>query len=278
MDDLRKEIVSVIIPTYNRRHVLSRAIDSVLNQSFKPFEVIVIDDGSTDGTSEYVSSVPEVTLIQIENQGVSFARNVGIKAARGKYIASLDSDDYWFKDKLLRQMEIVQQNPETKIIYTNEVWIRNGKRVNQCKIHQKYGGWIFKKCLPLCLISPSSVMIERALLLNEGGYDESLPACEDYDLWLRLSSKYPVYFLDEPLIYKTGGHEDQLSRRHWGMDRFRVKALLRALTFDLSADDREALLFTLHQKCTVIEEGFKKRGKILEAKTYEDIASKIAGV
>jgi glycosyltransferase involved in cell wall biosynthesis len=264
--------ISVIIPTYNRAHVLKRAIDSVLNQTFSDFEIIVVDDGSTDDTQKLLKQYDDkLKVITTENRGVSAARNIAIKDAKGKYIAGLDSDDYWHKRKLERQIEALESRPDIKIIYTNEIWIRNGKRVNQCKQHQKYSGHIYKKCLPLCIISPSSVVMERSIFDDIGLFDEDLPACEDYDLWLRVASKYEVFFLDEELIYKTGGHEDQLSHKYWGMDRFRVTALQKALNLDLSDGDKKATVEMLKEKCRVLILGFEKRGKVDEAKIYRDI-------
>ncbi len=178
--------ISVIIPTYNRAHTLSRALDSVLAQTHPADEVIVIDDGSTDSTVELLqNSYPNVTLIQQQNRGVSAARNSGIRASHSEWVALLDSDDEWLPDKLNKQLALVSQQPEYKIIHSDEIWIRYGVRVNQMKKHIKKGGWIFQDCLPLCAISPSAVMIHRSVFDDVGLFDESLPACEDYDLWLR---------------------------------------------------------------------------------------------
>jgi len=221
---------SVIIPSYDRVGFLPRAIDSVLAQANDSLEIIVIDDGSTDGTYEFLNeNYPDIILIQQENSGVSAARNKGISQASGEWIALLDSDDEWLEGKLHEQLSELE-NSGLKVCHADEIWIRNGVRVNQMNKHKKRGGAIFKYCLPLCAMSPSSIVIHRSVFESVGLFDESLPACEDYDLWLRITAHYEVAFIDKPLINKYGGHEDQLSRQYWGMDRFRVTALDKLLS------------------------------------------------
>lgn len=235
--------VSVIIPSYNRAHVLPRAIDSVLSQHLTRFdaknpkpqaaianiELIVVDDGSDDGTQELIArNYPDIRLLTQENQGVSAARNAGLAAASGEWIAFLDSDDVWLPNKLQRQWSQIQKT-QRLICHTEEIWIRNGVRVNQRKKHQKRGGWIYQYCLPLCVMSPSSIVLHRKVFAQCGEFDELLPACEDYDLWLRIAACYEIAYVEQPCIEKYGGHEDQLSRKHWGMDRFRIIALEKIL-------------------------------------------------
>lgn len=228
--------VSIIIPTYNRIEVLPRALDSVFGQTFsESFEVIVVDDGSTDGTAELIRrNYPSVHLIKQARRGVSAARNAGIKLAQGDWFAFLDSDDEWLPDKLNRQFHELEASG-LQVCHTQEIWVRNGVRVNQMNKHQKYGGWILKHCLPLCAMSPSSIVLHRAVLQQVSSddlsvFDEALPACEDYDLWLRICSRFEVAYIEQPCVRKYGGHADQLSRQHWGMDRFRVIALEKLLT------------------------------------------------
>ncbi len=263
--------ISVIIPTYNRAHTLSRALGSVLAQTHPADEVVVIDDGSTDNTVKLIQdSYPNVKLIQQQNRGVSAARNSGIRACSSEWIALLDSDDEWLPDKLNKQLALVSQRPEYKIVHSDEIWIRNGVRVNQMKKHTKKGGWIFQDCLPLCAISPSAAMIRRALFDEVGLFDETLPACEDYDLWLRITSQYPVLYCDEPLINKYGGHDDQLSRKHWGMDRFRIEALVSILEQgELSDEDYQAALVVMLAKIRVVLNGARKRGNHELIEAYE---------
>jgi len=265
--------VSIIIPTYNRRDFLREAIRSVLEQSFRDFELIVVDDGSDDGTREMIQrEFPGLlTYLYQENQGVSRARNRGLELAQGEFVAFLDSDDLWLPRKLERQMAFMQSHPKAQICYTDEIWIRRGVRVNPKKKHAKYSGWIYPRCLPLCIISPSSALMRRGLLEEVGGFDEELPVCEDYDLWLRISARHPIHFLPEKLIVKRGGHQDQLSRR-WGNDIWRVKALLKMLKDpSLRPDWRRMTVEELHRKGSILIKGFRKRGKEEEVKYYERI-------
>ena len=262
--------VTVVIPTYNRKGLLPRALTSVARQTRPPDEVIVVDDGSTDDTEGLVRrEFPDVRYLQQENRGVAAARNRGIREAKGEWLAFLDSDDEWLPQKLTRQLDELREQPEFLLCHTNEIWIRRGRRVNPMKKHAKSGGYIFDKCLPLCVISPSSVLIHRSLFERVGPFDESLPACEDYDLWLRITSILPVLYLEEPLILKYGGHTDQLSRRHWGMDRFRIRALEKVIdTEALSPESRRAAVRMLVEKIDVYLAGARKRGKENDVQGY----------
>ncbi len=261
--------ISVIIPAFNRAHTLPRALDSLLAQTHKPKEIIVIDDGSTDDTQAVLTDYPGLNIITQDNRGVSAARNVGVEKASGEWLAFLDSDDEWLPKKLEKQWFVIC-NDDKLICHSDEIWIRNGKRVNPMKKHQKYGGWIYEKCLPLCVISPSSVIIHKSVFADIGVFDEELDVCEDYDLWLRICSKYPILFLDEQLIVKYGGHEDQLSRKHWGMDRFRVIALEKMITSGtLNNEEKKSTTDMIIQKCKIIINGMKKRGKDVESEVWE---------
>jgi glycosyltransferase involved in cell wall biosynthesis len=181
--------VSVIIPTFNRSRKLMRALHSVMKQTFRDYEIIVVDDGSNDDTYQALTSY--MTMIQYVrkqvNQGVSAARNSGIRRASAPWIALLDSDDYWLKDKLSVQMQYIERNPGTLVCQTEEIWIRDGSRVNPRTRHKKPSGDIFDRSLKLCLVSPSSVVLKRSLFDEIGLFDETLPVAEDYDMWLRIS-------------------------------------------------------------------------------------------
>ena len=252
--------MSVIIPTYNRARLLPRCLDSVLSQELQPLEIIVVDDGSTDTSAQLVSrDYPGIKLVSQENKGVSAARNAGINAAQGDWLAFLDSDDAWFPGKLGRQAQTVETSPGCGIVHTDEIWIRNGVRVNPRSKHRKYGGSIFKHCLPLCVISPSSVMIHRRVFDQVGLFDEALPVCEDYDLWLRACALIPVAFVNEPLITKYGGHDDQLSTRYRGMDRYRIGSIARVLDeVELDESDRSAAIDTMVGKIRIYLDGARK--------------------
>ncbi|WP_236584221.1 MULTISPECIES: glycosyltransferase family A protein [unclassified Nitratiruptor] len=243
-------LFSVIIPVYNRANVIKRAIESVLHQTYKDFELIVVDDGSTDETPKILEQYP-IQVIRQENRGVSAARNSGIKAAKGKIIAFLDSDDEWKKNHLETHAEFFEKNPDYTIHQTDEIWIRNGKFLNKKKIHQKKSGYIFYDSLHLCLISPSAVAIKKELFDEVGLFREDFEVCEDYELWLRITKKYPVGFSPIQTVIKYGGHEDQLSQKYFGMDRWRIKAML---PFCKDPKVRKIAL----QKCTILINGAKK--------------------
>jgi len=265
--------VSVIIPTYNRGWILKEAIDSVLAQEFRDFELIVVDDGSTDNTPQILESyAQDLTVIRQPNRGVSAARNRGIVAANGRLISFLDSDDLWLPRKLSSQVNFFNSNPEAVINQTEEIWIRNGVRVNPKTRHHKPSGMIFEQSLALCLVSPSAVMMKRFLFDAVGLFDEDLPACEDYDLWLRISWRYPVHLIETPLIIKRGGHADQLSKAP-GLDKFRIRALKNIIeSGHLEEASYQAAVRTLLEKCTIFAGGCRKRGKDAEAQYFEELA------
>lgn len=273
---MSKPQVSVVIPTYNRAVQVFKAVDSVLSQTFRDFEVIVVDDGSTDNTEFVLKAFGnKIQYIYQPNGGVSRARNTGIKAARAGLIAFLDSDDLWLPHKLQAQVDFFAANPSAMWQQTEEVWIRQGRRVNPKKRHTKLEGRIFKESLGLCLISPSAVMLRRELFDEFDLFDEKLPACEDYDLWLRILTKYPVYLDPSHGIIKQGGHADQLSSQP-GLDAYRIRSLIKILHgCKLYPADRQALLAVLLQKCDIYAAGCEKRGRDKEAAMYRRIITKL---
>ena len=273
---MRPMDISVVIPTHNRATLVGRAIRSVLGQSLPPREIIVVDDGSEDGTASLVArEFPSVRVLRQANGGVSTARNRGIAAAGGDWIALLDSDDEWLPHKLESQASVVVGHPEIRICHTDEIWIRNGRRVNPGRRHAKPEGRIFRQCLPLCCVSPSSVLMHRSVLADSGLFDPDLPACEDYDLWLRVFHRYHAGLVREHCLVKYGGHHDQLSRRYWGMDRFRVQSLNKLLLQDLlDPGDRRACIDTLMRKCGILVRGMERRGNAEGAGHYRRISDR----
>jgi len=271
----KSPLVSVIIPTFNRGWIIKEAIDSVLEQDFIDFELIVVDDGSSDDTAEILGAFGgDIKIIGQSNRGVSAARNRGIQASAGRWIAFLDSDDLWLPQKLSRQVAFFDAHPDAMICQSEEQWIRNGVRVNPKLRHRKFSGMIFERSLELCLVSPSAVMIRKRLFSDVGLFDESLPACEDYDLWLRVSCRFPVYLIDSPLIIKRGGHADQLSRAP-GLDKYRIQSLHKIIESNLLSDDqRHAASRTLKEKCHIFANGCRKRGRAAEAGYFEMLAGK----
>src|SRR5918995_1597995 len=200
---MRPPRVSVIIPTHNRWPMIAEAVQSVLAQTFNAFELIVVDDGSTDGTARLLSSCDSrLKIVSQPHAGVAAARNAGVAISLGKYIAFLDSDDLWSPAKLAIQADFMERNSGVQICQTEEIWIRGGVRVNPKSRHRKPAGDIFRRSLELCLVSPSAVMMTKELFYLAGEFDESFPVCEDYDLWLRIAVCNPVHLIDRPLVTK----------------------------------------------------------------------------
>ena len=266
---IKHPLVSVIIPTYNRAWTLKDAVDSVLLQDYPNIELIIIDDGSEDNTQELLTAYKnEITVLCQENKGVSAARNKGIIQSRGRFIALLDSDDAWDKRKISCQMEFFKDHPEALICQTQEIWIRNGKKVNPKVKHKKPSGMIFEPSLDLCLVSPSAVMMKRQLFDMKGYFNENFLVCEDYDLWLRVSSTLPVFLIDKPYTIKRGGHKDQLSNFH-SQDKFRIRSLSALMESGiLTQEQTEKAKKVLKKKCTIYGNGCIKRGKKEEGESY----------
>jgi glycosyltransferase involved in cell wall biosynthesis len=256
------ETVSVIIPTLNRCHTLKRAVDSVLKQTVLPNEIIVIDNGSSDDTKSMIAiNYPDIIYLTEEKIGVSASRNQGIKKAKSEWVAFLDSDDVWEPQKLEKQLNFNNQfKSNFRFIHTNETWIRNGKFLNHMKKHKKSGGDIFKKSIKLCCISPSSSMIKKEVFKDYGFFDEELQVCEDYDMWIRITAKENIGYLYEPLVIKYGGHSDQLSKKYWGMDRFRIKSLEKNINSNWFSKDQNKYAYeTLIKKLQIVLLGAKNR-------------------
>ncbi|MBU1344776.1 MAG: glycosyltransferase [Proteobacteria bacterium] len=266
---MKHPLVSVILPTYNRAWVVKDAIDSVLSQDYPNIELIIIDDGSEDNTQELLEAYNDkVIIIEQENSGVSAARNAGIKKSRGELIALLDSDDAWDKKKISCQVQFFNDTPDAMICQTQELWIRNGKRVNPKVKHKKLSGMIFEPSLNLCLVSPSAVMMRRELFELKGYFNEAFMVCEDYDLWLRVSSTLPVFLIDKPYTIKRGGHFDQLSSFH-SQDKFRIRSLLSLIeSGSLTQAQTQKATQVFKKKCIIYGTGCIKRGKKEEGQYY----------
>lgn len=268
---------SVIIPTFNRASLLKKAIESVLAQTYKNFELIIVDDGSTDGTCKMIASYGKnIRSFHQDNQGPACARNTGIKNAQGSFLAFLDSDDHWKKEKLEIQIKAMRENTQYLISHTQEIWYRRGELLNQKKKHTKHNGYIFDKCLPLCAVGMSTMATRKELFEKIGFFDESLPCCEDYDFWLRASVNHPFLLINEALTVKDGGRDDQLSRIYAiGMDKYRIRSITNLLRIEkgLTARQKELALHELEKKCRVYGQGCLKHGKTDEGQKYLNLPS-----
>lgn len=270
--------VSVIVPTYNRWPMVAEAVESALEQSYRNFELIVVDDGSEDETAPNLQKYgSRIRLLRQARRGVAAARNFGVRSSSGEYLAFLDSDDLWRPEKLKAQVSFMAANPELEICQTEEIWIRRGVRVNPKRRHRKPSGDIFRPSLDLCLVSPSAVMIKRALFERVGGFDEAFPVCEDYDLWLRVAVDTPVPLMPLPLVIKRGGHADQLSHSTWGLDRFRILALQKLLRSAIDEEKRRWVLQMLERKVAILAQGARKRGNESAAAGYLEILAQFHG-
>ncbi len=266
--------ISVIIPTYNRAETVKRAVESVLSQTYRNFELIVVDDGSTDNTGKTLNSyAPHLRYLHQPNRGVSAARNAGAREAAGEYVAFLDSDDEWKPEKLEKHIKYMLAN-NFSVSQADEIWIRNGKRLNKGKRHQKFEGDIFLPSLSLCLVTPSAVMMKKELFRDYGGFDENLPACEDYDLWLRMALNEKFGYLKEDLVVKYGGHEDQLSAMPV-LDKFRIISLYNLLESGSlpEGEKKDAVKDKLLEKAEIFLIGARKRDKTKEIAWMESILS-----
>ncbi|MFQ5952455.1 MAG: glycosyltransferase [Candidatus Omnitrophota bacterium] len=270
---------SVIIPTFDRKAFLEKAVNSVLEQSFKDIKLIIIDDGSTDGTGQLISKYEDerITYAYQDNQGVANARNKGLALSTGKFIAFLDSDDYWVPEKLSTAAEYIKRFPDIQIFHTEEVWYKKGKLLPQKERHKKPTGFVYKNALPLCCISISTAVINRGVFDAVGTFDEELEACEDYDFWLRATQQYEVKLIPEYLTIKDGGRPDQLSSSVWALDRFRIRALEKMLlSGQLKREEHEKTLKELKKKCAIFSVGAEKKGKTEKAEFYRNLPGKYA--
>jgi len=270
-------MISVILPTYNRAAFLERAIGSIAGQTRVPDELIVVDDGSTDDTSAVLANLAKklpfpMHVLRQENRGAAAARNLGIAHAHGDLLCFLDSDDWWDGQKIALQHEMMGSRPELLITHTREIWFRKGRRVNQKKKHAPPSGAIFPACLRMCVVGMSTVMARREFFARYGLFDEQLPCCEDYDLWLRAAWDTEFILVDHALTLKEGGRSDQLSRIYAvGMDKYRIRSLINLLgnqDICLTPEQRALVLEELQRKCAIYGQGCIKHGRREEGEFF----------
>lgn len=286
--------ISVVIPTYNRVRLLAEAVESVVSQTVAraEIELVIVDDGSTDATPLYLadlqrrptSSNMRLRVVASDHCGIpGKARNRGVAASRGSLVAFLDSDDLWRPGKLAAQIGLHESG--NRLSHTSEIWLRSGREISQATQTHLREGWVFKDALQKCTIGPSTAMISRELFDEFGGFCEELEIAEDYELWLRLTCRVQVAYLDEPYTVKRAGHGDQLSEKHGQIEIFRIRALRGLLDRDefagveipapgppgaaarLSADSLARA--ELARKLRIYAAGCRKRGRNDEATRCE---------
>ena len=253
---------SAIIPTHNRYRLLKRALESIYSQTLPPTEVIVVDDGSSDKTKKIVNDFGDILYMYQENSGVSSARNKGLKYAKSEFVAFLDDDDTWHKEKMAQQMEFLKHNPQFLWCYSDEKWVRDNKEVTVPKKYHKPKHNTFLEHIAFCNIAPSSVVIHKKIFDEIGCFDERLKVCEDYDLWLRILQHYPAGLVEKKLITKYAQETNQLGFCK-NIESFRVLALEKHLKSKYHKEVKEVLI----QKYTRLYQGALKRG-LYSAKKY----------
>lgn len=273
-------LISVIIPAFNRPAMLERAVRSVLEQKYNHFELIVVDDGSEEDLSvvrELVQNAGHRFLTR-SHGGVAAARNTGIKLSAGDWICLLDSDDFWYENKLKQQLEFHQEHSQFLISQTLEDWYRQDRFVNKQNKYFPPEGDVFQKCCEMCCISPSSVMLHKSIIESVGYFDEDYIACEDYEFWLRVSSKYVLAVVPEILIRKHAGHEDQLSRTTPVLDWWRARALIKNLLSDDYLESQQGIMKQqLLKKLEILQIGAKKR-QLTSSIFYQSMSLSLSGL
>jgi GT2 family glycosyltransferase len=265
--------VSVIIPTHNRFSLLQEAVASVFAQTTDDYELIVVDDGSTDETPS-IEATAGLCYRRIHHSGrPGLVRNRGVDLARGEWIAFLDSDDLWMTTKLTKSLRRLHECPDAALVHTRERWMRNGRQISQKGQRHQREGDVFADSLRKCIIGPSTVVIPREVFTRVGGFREDLEVAEDYELWLRIVDTAPVAYVEEPLTTKRAGHGDQLSERYGKIELFRIRALRDLVDRNaFTAEHRPMAQEELSRKCRIYAAGCRTRGRSAEAAEYEALA------
>jgi len=245
--------IAVIIPTYNRASLVTRAIESVLAQTYTDYELVVVDDGSEDNTLEIVKQYSGCRYVRVEHSGLpSVVRNAGVRSTDTPYVAFLDSDDEWLPDKLSVQTEILESNPDVGLVCSN-AFLTEGNDPKQRELYLKPGqgksGRILKELIRDNFIITSTVLMRRDTFERSGGFceDPELQAVEDYDLWLRLDPRSAIHYVPDPLaVYRKG--PSSLSKSRNGAEHWRVLAyIFERCRRNVKVDDAEGLLRALDE-------------------------------
>lgn len=273
--------ITAIIPTYKRPQQSLRALESVLCQTYPCKEVLFIDDASGDETvstlTHYINknNLDHVKIIEHSaNSGVSAARNTGIRNANCNWLAFLDSDDEWLPEKLNMQKKSLEQSG-LLFSHTDEFWKRNNKEVKKKSKHKKHGGFVFADCIKMCFIGPSTSLMHKILFNKIGLFDENMRLCEDYDLWLRLSSQFEIGYVDQKLIIKHGGHADQLSLSK-SLDFYRLYALSKHFKSSILTKGQQDLVNkAFFDKAKIFKAGCIKHNNMELLKKTEELEKKV---
>jgi glycosyltransferase involved in cell wall biosynthesis len=229
-----KPLISIIIPSYNSARFVLHAVQSALEQTYSPVEVIVVDDGSTDDTRErLVTREDRIRYVYQSNGGPSKARNRGINEAQGDLIAFLDADDQWLPDKLQKQWKSLQANPDTCLVHTDlyRLYEPSGAIVHKYRDRKRFSGYCYNEFFWGNALLTSSVLVTRRCLEEIGKFDEEIGYAEDLDLWIRIARYFPLSYVVEPLVlYRE--HPTNASRNQRMMLEGEYYALAKALRAD----------------------------------------------
>lgn len=253
---------SVILPTYNRWEQLQSAVQSVQAQTKACWELIVVDDGSTDQTQYWQPTQSNIKIYHLnQNQGPASARNYGIKKAKQEWICFLDSDDLWLPDKLEQFQQFIE-NTKYRVFQSQDIWFKNHQRHYPKKKHLKQQGDIFEMATKLCPVSMSSVCVNKEVFSNIGLFNEQYPVCEDYDFWLRVATKYQFGLIDQELVILNSGHADQVSKRDYIFDEWRLKSLVNLpKIFDLTETQNTLVNKRILKIYQILKKGYIKYHK-----------------
>ena len=262
--------VSVIIHTYNNEKFIAETVESVLNQTYKDYEIIVVDDGSVDGTRDAL--LPYMHGIRYhykENGGIASAKNAGISLSQTEFVAFLDHDDLWAPDKLQLQMECFNENPKVGLVYAKYTSFRDGKEL-RTKPEKGYSGWIFKELLSKSFIQTSTVIVKRECLNAVGPFDESFSLGDEYDMFLRISKKFQCGFVDKGLTrYRV--HDTNASKNDFLFDNENLgvyKKIYNNFT-DLDGEEKKILRKRIARYSMKVAKGLYSQGKLEESKKYQ---------
>ncbi|MHC4139756.1 MAG: glycosyltransferase family 2 protein [Planctomycetota bacterium] len=265
--------VSVIIHTYNNEKFIAETVESVLNQTYKDYEIIVVDDGSVDGTRDaLLPYMQEIRYHYKENGGIASAKNAGMALSKTEFIAFLDHDDLWVPDKLKLQIEYFNKNPQVGLVYAKYTTFRDGKEL-RTKPEKGYSGWVFKELLSKSFIQTSTVIVKKECLDAVGPYDESLSLGDEYDMFLRISKKFQCGFVDKGLTrYRI--HDTNASNNDFLFDKENLgvyKKIYSNFT-DLDGIEKKILKKRIARYSMKVAKELYRQGQLEESKKYQQEA------